>query len=181
VRPSFTYDTVIPLAIGGWDEYTVIDRMKKGKKVIVHGDGTSLWTITHAEDFARGFVGLLGNVHAVGHPFHITSDEALTWDQIYKETAQAAGVEANIVHIATDFIIKMESSLTGSLLGDKSHSAVFDNSKIKDFVPGFRATIPFSEGVRRTLEWFDESPRRKVVRPETNAMMDRIIDAYEGK
>lgn len=181
VRPSFTYDTVIPLAIGGWNEYTAVDRMKKGKKVIVHGDGTSLWTITHAEDFAKGFVGLIGNKGAIGHPFTVTSDEALTWDQIYKTVAEAAGAEAKIVHIPTDFLIKCDESFTGTLLGDKSHCAIFDNSKIKAFVPDFRATIPFSLGVRKTLAWFDADPRRKVVLEKTNEMIDRIISAYEKK
>lgn len=181
VRPSFTYDTVIPLAIGGWDEYTVIDRMKKRKKIIVHGDGTSLWTITHAEDFAKGFVGLLGNIRAIGHPFQITSDEALTWDQIYKTTAYAVGVEPNIVHIASDFICQCDKSMVGPLLGDKSHTAIFDNAKIKSFVPDFKATIPFSEGVKRTLSWFDAAPTRRIIRPETNKIMDEIIAAYERK
>jgi len=181
IRPSFTYDTVIPLAIGGWDEYTVIDRMKKGKKIIVHGDGTSLWTITHSEDFARGFVGLLGNQRTVGQPFQITSDEALTWDQIYKLTADAMGIEPKIVHIPSEFICQYDKSMIGSLLGDKSHSAIFDNTKIKTFVPDFKTTIPFSEGVKRTLAWLDADPKRKIVRHETNEMMDRIIAAYEMK
>jgi nucleoside-diphosphate-sugar epimerase len=179
VRPSFTYDTVVPLAIGGWSEYTVVDRMKRGEKVIVHGDGTSLWTITHAEDFAKGFVGLLGNMRAIGHPFTITSDEALTWDQIYMTVAEAVGVEPNIVHIATDFIIQIDNSLTGTLLGDKSHCAIFDNSKIKSFVPDFKATIPFSQGARKTMAWFDADPKRKVVNKSTNETMDKIIRAYE--
>ncbi|MCL5021161.1 MAG: NAD-dependent dehydratase, partial [Bacteroidetes bacterium] len=154
-------------------------RRKKGEKVIVHGDGTSLWTITHAEDFAKGFAGLLGNARAIGHPFTITSDEALTWDQIYMTVAEAVGVGPKIVHIATDFIIRIDDSLTGTLLGDKSHCAIFDNSKIKSFVPDFKATIPFSEGVRRTLAWFDADPKRKVVLESTNEMMDKIIAAYE--
>lgn len=179
VRPSFTYDTVIPLAIGGWNEYTVVDRMKKRQKVIVHGDGTSLWTITHAEDFAKGFVGLLGHQQAIGQPFTITSDEVLTWDQIYRTVAEAAGTEANIVHIATDFLVRFDESLKGSLLGDKSHCAIFDNSKIKSFVPGYTATIPLKEGVKKTLAWFDADPKRKVVLDSTNKMMDRIIEAYE--
>jgi nucleoside-diphosphate-sugar epimerase len=181
VRPSFTYDTVIPLAIGGWDEYTVIDRMKKGKKIIVHGDGTSLWTVTHSEDFAKGFVGLIGHQQAIGHPFQITSDEVLTWDQIYRTTADALNIEPNIVHIPTDFICKYDSSMTGTLLGDKSHCAIFDNTKIKMFVPGFKATIPFKEGVRRTLAWFEADRKRQVVKKETNEMMDRIIEAFEKK
>lgn len=181
VRPSLTYDTVIPVAIGGWEEYTVVDRMKKGKKIIVHGDGTSLWTVTHAEDFAKGFVGLLGHQQAVGQAFHITSDEILTWDQIYQAVADAAGVSPHIVHIASDFIAQCEPSLRGTLLGDKAVSVIFDNSKIKRFVPGFRATIPFEQGIKRTLAWFEADPARQVVSRKTDAMMDRIIRSYEGK
>lgn len=181
VRPSFTYDTVIPLAIGGWSEYTAVDRMKKGKKVIVHGDGTSLWTITHSEDFAKGFVGLLGNSRTVGDAFTITSDEVLTWDQIYMTVAEAAGTEAKIVHIATDYLVEFDDSLRGSLLGDKCYCEIFDNSKIKAFVPDFKATIPLSQGVRRTLEWFDADPKRKVVLQSTNEMMDSIITSYERR
>lgn len=179
VRPSHTYDTMIPLAIGGGREYTIIDRMKKGEKVIVHGDGTSLWTLTHAEDFAKAFIGLIGNQHAKGHPFHITSDESLTWNQIYETIAEAAGCEANIIHIPSDFIVRQESSLTGDLLGDKSYSVIFDNTKIKTFVPGFKAVIPFSEGIKKTLEWFEADPERQIIKKETNEMMDRIIKAYE--
>ena len=120
VRPSLTYDTVIPVIMGGWTEYTIIDRIKKGKEVFVHGDGSSLWIVTHAEDFAKGFTGLIGHQQAIGHAFHITSDEILTWEQIYQAVAQAAGAEANIVHISSDFIVKYDNSLKGSLLGDKS-------------------------------------------------------------
>jgi nucleoside-diphosphate-sugar epimerase len=178
VRPSLTYDTVIPVAIGGWAEYTIIDRMKRGKQIIVHGDGTSLWTVTHAEDFAKGFVGLLGHKQAIGHAFQITSDEILTWDQIYHGVAEAAGCEANIVHIPSDFIEQCEPSLKGTLLGDKSWSVVFDNTKIKTFVPDFKATIPFSQGIRRTLAWFEADPTRQVVRKETNDMMDNILRMY---
>ncbi len=179
VRPSLTYDTVIPVAIGGWTEYTVIDRMKKGKKIILHGDGTSLWTVTHAEDFAKGFVPLLGHTQAIGHPFHITSDEILTWNQIYESVADAAGCALNAVHIPSDFIVGCEASMKGSLLGDKSQSVIFDNSKIKQFVPGFVATIPFRRGIERTLAWFRADPARQVLSSETDAMIDRIIDAYE--
>lgn len=178
VRPSHTYDTVIPVAIGGWTEYTIIDRMKKGRRIIVHGDGTSLWTITHAEDFAKGFVGLLGHRQAIGEAFHITSDEILTWNQIYQAVANAAGCEPNITHIPSDFIVKCEPALKGSLLGDKAVSVVFDNAKIKRFVPDFRATIPFDQGIRRTLAWFEADPARQTVRKETNEMMDRILTSY---
>ena len=179
VRPSLTYDTVIPFPIGGWTEYTIIDRIKKGKKVIVHGDGTSLWTITHAEDFAKGFVGLIGHQQAIGHAFHITSDEILTWNQICEAVADAVGVKANIVHISSDFICENENSLLASLLGDKSHSAIFDNTKIKTFVPGFCATIPFSQGIKRTLAWFGADPKRQNIKKETDEMIDRIIRKYE--
>ena len=181
VRPSLTYDTVIPLAIGGWTEYTAIDRMKKGKQLIVHGDGTSLWTVTHADDFAKGFVGLLGHPQAIGEAYHITSDEILTWNQIYQSVAKAAGCEPRLVHISSDFIASCEGSLTGSLLGDKSYSVIFDNSKIKRIVPEFKATIPFHEGIRRTLAWFEADPARQTVKQETNEMMERILQAYPGR
>jgi nucleoside-diphosphate-sugar epimerase len=179
VRPSLTYNNVIPVTLGGWKEYTIIDRMKKGKKVIVHGDGSSLWTITHAIDFAEGLVGLLGNEKAIGETFHITSDEILTWDQIYKYVAEAAGVKPNIIHIASDFICTVEPSLTGSLLGDKSVSAIFDNSKIKSFVPSYEAKIPFREGIKNTIKWFEADPNRMIINPESNKLIDRIISEYE--
>ncbi|MEJ2495124.1 MAG: NAD-dependent epimerase/dehydratase family protein [Ignavibacteriaceae bacterium] len=180
VRPSLTFDTVIPLIMGGWTEYTIIDRMKKGNEVIVPGDGTSLWTITHAEDFAIGFIGLIGHQQAIGHPFHITSDEILTWDQIYEAVAEAAGVKADIIHIPSDFICKVESSLTGSLLGDKSYSVIFDNTKIKTFVPGYKAVIPFSEGIKKTIAWFEADPKRMIIKKESNEMIDRIINAFKN-
>jgi nucleoside-diphosphate-sugar epimerase len=178
VRPSLTYDTVIPVAIGGWTEYTIIERMKQGKQVIIHGDGTSLWTVTHAEDFAKGFVGLLGHEEAIGHAFHITSDEILTWNQIYQAVADAAGLQARVVHIPSDFIARCEPSLAGTLLGDKAVSVMFDNTKVKRFVPDFKATIPFADGIKRTLAWFEADPARKLVRKETDEMMDRILRSY---
>lgn len=178
VRPSLTYDTHFPIAIGGWGCYTLADRMLKGKPIIIHGDGSSLWTVTHAEDFAKGFVGLLANPQAIGHSFHITSDEVLTWNQIYETIADALGVQPNAVHISTDFIAKVNPVYGKTLLGDKTWSLIFDNSKIKSFVPGFRATIPFYEGIRRTLAWFDEDPKRKIVRDSVNQEMDEILAAY---
>ncbi len=179
VRPSLTYASVFPVAIGGWKCYTLADRMLKGEKIIVHGDGSSLWTVTHAEDFAKGFVGLLGNPQTIGNAFHITSDEILTWNQIYDIIAEALGVKANIVHIASDFIAKVSPETGAGLLGDKAWSAIFDNTKIKTFVPGFQATIPFYEGVRKTLAWFDADESRKWVNESVNQEMDRIIAAYE--
>ncbi|WP_276167276.1 SDR family oxidoreductase [Zobellia alginiliquefaciens] len=180
VRPSLTYDTVIPIAIGGFREYTTADRILKGKEIIVHGDGTSLWTVTHADDFAKGFVGLLGLTTAIGHAFHITSDEILSWNMIYTILADALGKEAKIVHIASDFICKIEPSFTGTLLADKAESVIFDNSKIKTFVPDFKATIPFSEGIRRTLKWLDNNPQHKVINKEKDDQIERILKAYQS-
>ncbi len=179
VRPSLTYSTVIPVPIGGWNEYTIVDRIIRGEKIIVHGDGTSLWTITHAEDFARGFIGLIGNYKTIGHAFHITSDEALTWDQIHYFLAEAVGKEPRIIHIPSDFISQCEPSFKGSLLGDKAWSAIFDNSKIKQFNPDYAAKIPFKEGIKKTISWFEEKPERKIIKKETNDMIDRIIKLYE--
>ncbi len=181
VRPSLTYDTNFPIAIGGWGCYTLADRLLKGKPIIVHGDGSSLWVVTHAEDFGQGFLGLVGNQQAIGHAFHITSDEVLTWDQIYLTIADALGVTANIVHIPSDYIAKIAPEKSGSLLGDKTWSAIFDNSKIKSFVPGFQAVIPFREGVRRTLAWFDADEKRRWINPDVTAQMEKILSAYAEK
>ncbi|MDD2307687.1 MAG: SDR family oxidoreductase [Prolixibacteraceae bacterium] len=178
VRPSFTYNTYLPVAIGGFGCYTLADRMLKGKSIIVHGDGTSLWVNTHAEDFANGFLGLLGNEKAIGQAFHITSDEVLSWNQIYQTIADALGVEARIVHIPSDFIVKVIPEMTGGLFGDKTWSAVFDNSKIKSFVPEFQATIPFNVGIRRALDWFAADEKRRRIDENVNQDMDRIIQAY---
>lgn len=182
VRPSLTYgDANFPIALGGWGCYTLADRLKKGRPIIVHGDGSSLWVVTHAEDFAKGFLGLVGNAQAMGEAFHITSDEVLTWNQIYETIADALEVKANIVHLASDFIARVSPSLTGPLLGDKTWSAIFDNSKIKGFVPGFQAVIPFREGIRRTLAWFDADKSRQRVDEVVNAELDRILAAYAAK
>jgi len=182
VRPSLTYgDANFPIALGGWGCYTLADRLKRGRPIIVHGDGSSLWVVTHAEDFAKGFLGLVGNAQAFGEAFHITSDEVLTWNQIYETIADALGVKANIVHMASDFIARVSPPLTGPLLGDKAWSVVFDNSKIKEFVPGFHAVIPFREGIRRTLAWFDANKNRQRVDEAVNAELDHILAAYAAK
>jgi nucleoside-diphosphate-sugar epimerase len=181
IRPSLTYDSNFPIAIGGWGCYTLADRLKKGQPIIVHGDGSSLWVVTHAEDFGRGLLGLFDNPQALGHAFHITSDEVLTWDQIYMTIADALDVKANIVHIASDFIAKVAPELGAGLIGDKTWSAIFDNSKIKAFVPGFQAVIPFREGIRRTLAWFDADEKRRWVDDKVNEEMDRILAAYAEK
>jgi nucleoside-diphosphate-sugar epimerase len=178
VRPSLTYATVFPIAIGGWGCYTLADRLFKGKPIIVHGDGSSLWVVTHAEDFAKGFVGLLGHPQTLGHAFHITTDQVLTWNQIYQGIADALGVQANIVHIPCDWIAQHSPQMGEGLIGDKAWSVVFDNTKIKRFVPGFRATIPYHEGIRKTLAWFDEDERRKWIDEAVNIEMDDLLTAY---
>jgi nucleoside-diphosphate-sugar epimerase len=181
VRPSMTYDSNLPIALGGWGTYTLVDRLLRGLPIIVHGDGSSLWVVTHADDFGRGFLGLLGNEKALGEAFHITTDEVLTWNQIYQTIAEALGVEADIVHIPSDFIVRVVPELSGSLLGDKTWSAVFDNTKIKSFVPGFQAGVPFEEGIRRTLAWFAEDARRRSVDEAVHKEMDLILQAYSEK
>jgi len=178
VRPSLTYDRVLPIALGGFHDFTLVERLRRGEPIVVHGDGTSLWTLTHSEDFARGFVGLLGNSRSVGHAFHITSDEWLTWNEIYEELARAAGARAQLVHVPTDFIVRVAPELRGTLLGDKAHSLIFDNGKIRSFVPDFRATIPFREGIRRTVAWFDERPERRTTLPENDRLLDRLLESY---
>jgi len=177
VRPSHTYDrTKIPL-FGG---YTTLERMRKGKKVIVYGDGTSLWTLTHHTDFAKGFVPLLGNRRAIGEAIHITSDEWLTWNQIYGAMADALGVEPRLVHVPSELIAAFDPELGAGLLGDKSHSMIFDNSKLKRLVPGFAATIPFSQGAREIVAWYNADPARQVIDERIDALIDRIIAAYES-
>jgi len=182
VRPSLTYgDTQITLAVNSWlKSYTVVDRMRRGQKVIVPGDGSSLWVITHNTDFAKGLVGLLGNPQTLGHAFHITSDEVMTWDQYYRITAEAAGVEPRLVHIPSDFLARCQPEHEGSLVGDKAASVVFDNTKIKRFVPDYCATTPFAEGIRRTLAWFDADPARRIVDTEADVAWDRLIAAWEA-
>lgn len=174
VRPSHTYDrTLLPMDGG----YTVVDRMRKGKPVIVHGDGTSLWTLTHHRDFARGFVGLLGNSHAIGEAFHITSDEVLTWNQIYETVAQAAGTTATLVHVPSEVIARYDPEWGAGLLGDKAHSMIFDTTKIKRVVPDYVATIPFARGAEEIMAWYDADPARQVVDEALDRRMDAIIAA----
>lgn len=176
VRPSHTYATVLPLSVGGWIEYNVIERMKAGKPIVVHGDGTSLWTLTHSEDFAVGFIGLLGHPKAIGEDFHITSDEFLTWNEIYQLTAKAVGAEAKIVHVTSDKIAEVDNEYRGSLLGDKAECALFDNSKIKSLVPDFNAQIPFAEGIKRTLDWFEADKSRQIMDPRVDAFIEHLIE-----
>ncbi len=179
IRPSHTYETVILLPIGGWQNFTAVDRMRRGKPVIVPGDGTSVWTVTHSDDFAQGLLGLLGNPAARGEDFQITSDESLTWNEIYMQTAAAAGVPApQLVHIASDLLMAWNPEWEGTLLGDKSHTAIFDNSKLRRAVPGFQPRIAFRDGVRRTLDWFDADAGRRRLPAEDDARMETILSAY---
>jgi len=176
VRPSHTYDPTLFPTHGG---YTVLHRMRLGKPIVVHGDGTSLWTLTHHEDFAVGFVGLFANPRAIGDIFHITSDEWLSWNQIYRFIAQAAGVEAKLVHVPSELIAAYDPDWGDGLLGDKAHSMIFDNTKIRRLVPEFNPKIPFAEGARQIVAWYDADPSRQVVDAAFDALNDKIIEAYQ--
>jgi nucleoside-diphosphate-sugar epimerase len=182
IRPSLTYGEIsVPLVLNSWQHpYTAIARFRAGKPVVVPGDGLSLWTITHNSDFAKALVGLLGHPGAIGHAFHITSDEALTWNQLFQQAAEAAGVAApKLVHIASDFITACFPETTGTLLGDKSHSAIFDNSKVKRLVPDFVATTRFREGIERSIRYFDADPRRQTIEEMVDKRYDRLVACYE--
>lgn len=181
IRPSLTYGpSQIPIINGSWQHpWTIPDRIRRGEKVIVPGDGASLWVMTWNGDFARGLVGLLGREETLGHAFHITSDEVLTWNQIVQELGRALGVEPNIVHIPSDLISMYDAGATGSLIGDKSNSAVFDNAKIKRYVLDFHCDVRWAEGVRRAIAWFEAAPSRQSIDQEAKALWDRIIAGYE--
>ena len=175
VRPSHTYDkTAIPFD-GKW---TALARMRAGKEVVVHGDGTSLWTLTHHSDFAQGFVPLLAHPRTVGDVFHITSDDVLTWDQIAHSLAAALGVTPHIVHVPSDAIAAADPQWGAGLLGDKAHSLTFDNSKLRSVVPGFCATIPFEQGAREIVAWYDEDPARQETDGRLDAVMDKLVATY---
>lgn len=177
VRPSYTYgETWIPSGFGGQD-YTVVDRIRRGRPIVCHGDGTSLWVMTHASDFGFGLAGLLGHPGAVGEAVHVTSDEVLTWNRIYELMGEAAGRAPSVVHVPSDVIAALCPERGPSLLGDKAHSVIFDNSRIRRLVPTFRPRIGFAEGVARSVAWYDADPARKVVNEETNRMIDRVLAA----
>lgn len=180
IRPSHTYGpSQIPVMLGSWQHpYTVIDRLKRGQKIIVPGDGSSLWVLTWNADFAVGLLGLFARADAIGEVFQITSDEVLTWDQICRETARAAGVEADIVHVPSDLIAAYDPHAFGSLIGDKANSVVFDNRKIKRFVPEFQCRVTWAEGVRRSLAWFEADPARRTIDEDANRHWDMILAAY---
>ncbi|SFN67734.1 NAD-dependent epimerase/dehydratase family protein [Mycetocola miduiensis] len=174
VRPSHTYDRTMLPTLGGW---TDIDRMRRGAPVVVHGDGSSLWTLTHTRDFAVGFVGLFGHPAALGDSFHITGDEAPTWDAIYRALGAAAGTEPVLAHVTSDAIAAASPELGSGLLGDKSHSMVFDNSKLKALVPEFGQRTLFTEGAQEIVDWYDADAARRVVDPELDALFDRLTGA----
>ena len=177
VRPSHTYDATLLPFDGG---YTVLRRMLEGKPVVVPGDGTSLWTLTHNSDFAKGLVGLLGNPRSIGDAFHITSDESLTWNQIFDMVANAAGVAAEKVHVPSDLIAGFDPEWGDGLLGDKSHSMIFDNTKIKRLVLDYLSTTPFSRGVVEVVEWYKAHSEACVIDPQFDATEDKIIAAVRG-
>src|SRR5580698_8235872 len=175
VRPSHTYDqTTVPLD-GGW---TVLGRMLAGKPVIVHGDGTSLWTLTHHDDFARAFVPLVGHPRTLGEAFQITSDDVLTWNQIAATMAAAVGVEARVVHVPSDAIAVADPHWGAGLLGDKAHSMVFDNAKLRSVVPGWNAVIPFEQGAREIADWYLADPARQVTDASLDAVMDKLAATW---
>jgi nucleoside-diphosphate-sugar epimerase len=181
IRPSHTYgDMGVPVALhGAKGSYAVVDRIRRGLKVIVPGDGLTLWTLTHNTDFAKAFCGLMGNVHAIGETYQITGDESLTWNQIYGAIAAAFGEEPHLVHIATETLARLAPNWSGELIGDKSNTVVFDNAKIKRAVPGFTATLRFDQGVRRTIAYIYSHPELQVPDPAFEEWMDQGIVAYE--
>jgi nucleoside-diphosphate-sugar epimerase len=180
IRPSLTYGpSQIPVIVGSWAKpFTIVDRIRRGAKILVPGDGTAIWTLTHNTDFATGLVGLLGKDAAIGEAFHITSDEALSWNQIYGLLGDAVGANPDVLHVPTDAIVAADPSQIGSLWGDKSHSSVFDNSKLRSVMPDFKASTKFADGVRETVAWFDADPSRQAIDTEANALWDRLAAIY---
>lgn len=182
VRPSHTYDErSVPLGVhGNKGSWQVVKRMIEGKPVIIHGDGTSLWTMTHNSDFAKAYVGLIGNIHAIGEAYHITSDESVTWNQIYQIIADALGVKLNAYYVPSDFLAKTSNyDFTGSLIGDKSNSVVFDNSKVKRAVPDFVATTRLDMGIKLAIKNILSKPELQVEDPEFDEWCDKVIDSLE--
>ena len=182
IRPSHTYSrSYVPLGIHGPKGFfSVLQRIRFGQKVIVHGDGLSLWTVTHGRDFAKAFTGIMGNAHAIGEAYHITSDESLTWNQIYGVIGAAFGTQPKIVHIPTDTLAKLHESFSGGLLGDKANTVLFDNTKIKKAVPGFAATIRFDQGVRESLEYIYSHEECQAEDPDFDSWTNMVIKEYEA-
>ncbi len=182
VRPSHTYcERSVPLGVHGTNgSWQVLKRMLEGKPVIIHGDGTSLWTITYHEDFAKGFIGLIGNPHAIGEAFQITSDESVTWNQIYQMIADALGVECKPYYVASDLLAALSDyDFTGGLIGDKANSVVFDNTKLKRIVPGFVATTSAQAGIHKAVSYMLQHPEVQIEDPEFDAWCDKVIDSLE--
>lgn len=178
VRPSHTYDrTLLPFDPHGAG-YTVLKRMLENKPIVVHGDGTSLWVLTHHRDFAKGFVGLLGHPKAIGETFHITSDEVLSWNQIFTIVGNAAGVSPKLVHVPSETIAKHHPEWGAGLLGDKAHCVIFDNTKLKRLVPDFVAKIPFRQGAAEIVEFYAKNPSFQPLRPDVDELMDRLVQSY---
>ncbi len=182
VRPSHTYgDSRLPVALHGGSPWQVVKRMLAGKPVLIPGDGTSLWTVTHAEDFAVGFTGLMGNKKALGQAVHITSDESLTWNAIHETIAEALGVRLRPLHVSSALLSRVSRyDFRGSLLGDKANSAVFDNSLIQSLVPEFKAAIPFREGVKRVLQHYMDNPVLQKEDPVFDAFCDRVAEHMDA-
>ncbi|MBP3966939.1 SDR family oxidoreductase [Paenibacillus lignilyticus] len=183
VRPSHTYDErSIPLGVhGSKGSWQVARRMLANKPVIIHGDGTSLWTMTHNRDFAKGFIGLMGNIHAIGEAVQITSDETVTWNQIYAAIADALGVKLQAVHVSSEFLAACsKEDYTGGLIGDKANSVVFDNAKLKRLVPDFVASTRFDQGVKQTVAHVLAHPECQTEDPEFDIWCDKVIDALQG-
>jgi len=182
VRPSHTYDErSIPLGVHGKiGSWSVAKRMLEGKSVIIHGDGTSLWAMTHNSDFAEGFIGLMGNIHAIGESVHITTDEMITWNQAYSAIANALGVELKPYYVASEFLAKCSDyDFTGGLVGDKANSVVFDNSKLKRLVPGFTAKVRYDQGVRKTIQNILANKEFQKEDPEFDSWCDRVIEILD--
>lgn len=182
VRPSHTYsERSVPLGVHGANgSYSILKRMLEGKPVIIHGDGTSLWTLTHNSDFAKGFAGLIGNIHAIGEAVQITSDESLTWNQIYQIIADALGVKLNAIHVSSEFLAACGPyDFTGNLIGDKANTVVFDNSKLKRLVPGFTATVRADQGIRDTVAYVLSHPECQMEDPDFDDWCDKVAQAME--
>lgn len=182
VRPSHTYDDrYLPVAVhGSKGSWQVVDRIMRGKPVLIHGDGTSLWTLTHSEDFAKAFCGIMGNEEAVGQVYQITGDESLTWNRIYDCIGEALGKPVHQYHVTTDFLSACDPEYAGTLGGDKAHSVVFDNTRVKNLVPDYRAVIPFSEGAARCVRYLLSTPEAQIADPAFDQFCERVISAQEA-
>jgi nucleoside-diphosphate-sugar epimerase len=182
VRPSHTYGyDKLPTAFNSKkQQWSIVDRMRRGKKIIVPGDGTSLWVLTHNTDFAQAFTGLLGRQEAIGEAYQITSDEALTWNRITALLGEAAGYEPDLLHLSTDHITACVPELYSELVGDKINSVIFDNAKIKALVPEYKAVTPFAEGIKESVAWFKSHPELLQLDEEWDQLCDRLVDSYEA-